>query len=67
MMQGNIEAVAAILMTDAWPELCNKVNPLEVLSSGDCEDREKVEGFATCEAGNDATSDPSELRLTEEL
>ena len=67
MMQGNIEAVAAILMTDAWPELCNKVNPLEVLPSGDCEDSEKVEGFATREAGDDPTRCPFELGLTKQL
>jgi hypothetical protein len=52
-------------VTDSWPELSNKVNPLEVLSSGDCEDGEKVEGFAACEASDNAAGYRSELRLTE--
>ena len=51
-------------MTDSWPELSNKVNPLEVLPCGDCEDCEKVEGFATREAGDDTTRCPFELGLT---
>jgi hypothetical protein len=65
MVERNIEAVSTILVTDSRPELSNKVHPLKVLPSGDCEDCEKVERFTTCEAGNNAAGNRSELGLTE--
>jgi hypothetical protein len=35
MMEGNIEAITAILVADAWPELRDKVDALEVLPGGE--------------------------------